>query len=586
MRRSKKILHGILCCATALSLCTALPAVTYAENTTVTEQSVEDDEEAFVFVVNIFDLAAVYPTNTDVVYPGAPSASDLSVTLTTTSGKKITEPCTLTTNGRMVRFELSSAKELEKYTLTLNTDDTVMSFGSGFDYAFFDDTTQKASGSIGGTYEDTQAVYEYGTKKVDDQIVIDYEGGEKLNENKRSLNVVATMAHTGLNSVTLCYNEHEELDTPNAVGPGIYKVREEYGIDHIISAKVYVNDEFYSDAVRGGKGIFYFVTPVEWSDEEYAFKCPDDLELTMVVHGFNSAGYKYTVELPLANWSTTPLCANTYGMWLNQFNVVLDAYEEESEDAPDIENPYDAGGEDVEITLPDTDVFSNQLNINIDSKLSQFRKEMLHTAVDESVALLGLPTPTYKTQFMGMTFTDNVPVTWDTVSLASEKKIGVDEGTYTLTTDSRITLLNGDKPISEIKVTAKGDKKYNLTATPRYTLTLDSLLQGDFAFTVDGQELTGTGTELFMLEPNVNYMLVDKATGKQYSVLATDDTPHLKVTLGSDQGSIGTTNPTDFEDVPNTADFMTIVFAILGGIVAALAAAAGIVFFKMKRSNK
>lgn len=87
MRKSKRLLQSLACCAVVLTMCTApLTTAAYAASAvTVTQEdgSGNDDETAvYTFIVMVNDTAAVRPGSGTTVYPGNPNASDIRLTIT------------------------------------------------------------------------------------------------------------------------------------------------------------------------------------------------------------------------------------------------------------------------------------------------------------------------------------------------------------------------------------------------------------------------------------------------------------------------------------------------------------------------
>ena len=87
MRKSKRLLQSLACCAVVLTMCaTPLTTAAFAASaaTVVQEDGSSDDETAaYTFIVMVNDTAAVRPGSGTAVYPGNPNASDIRLTLTT-----------------------------------------------------------------------------------------------------------------------------------------------------------------------------------------------------------------------------------------------------------------------------------------------------------------------------------------------------------------------------------------------------------------------------------------------------------------------------------------------------------------------
>lgn len=81
MRKSKRLLQSLACCAVVLTMCTAsLTTAAYAASATTVTQ--EDETAAYTFIVMVNDTAAVRPGSGTTVYPGNPNASDIRLTIT------------------------------------------------------------------------------------------------------------------------------------------------------------------------------------------------------------------------------------------------------------------------------------------------------------------------------------------------------------------------------------------------------------------------------------------------------------------------------------------------------------------------
>ncbi len=86
MRKSKRLLQSLACCAVVLTMCTAplTTAAFAASAATVAQEDGNDDEAAaYTYIVMVNDTAAVRPGSGTAVYPGNPNASDILLTLTT-----------------------------------------------------------------------------------------------------------------------------------------------------------------------------------------------------------------------------------------------------------------------------------------------------------------------------------------------------------------------------------------------------------------------------------------------------------------------------------------------------------------------
>lgn len=87
MRKSKRLLQSLACCAVVLTMCTAplTTAAFAASAATVTQEdgsSNDDETAAYTFIVMVNDTAAVRPGSGTAVYPGNPNASDILLTIT------------------------------------------------------------------------------------------------------------------------------------------------------------------------------------------------------------------------------------------------------------------------------------------------------------------------------------------------------------------------------------------------------------------------------------------------------------------------------------------------------------------------
>ena len=87
MRKSKRLLQSLACCAVVLTMCTAplTTAAFAASAATVTQEdgsSNDDETAAYTFIVMVNDTAAVRPGSGTAVYPGNPNASDIRLTIT------------------------------------------------------------------------------------------------------------------------------------------------------------------------------------------------------------------------------------------------------------------------------------------------------------------------------------------------------------------------------------------------------------------------------------------------------------------------------------------------------------------------
>ena len=534
----------------------------------------KEEKTQLLLSITLGDSGATATMDTsEVIYPLHPDGRDLKVKLTPANGKGIYGTQSLD-DGRTFTFVLNSWDSVSNFTIEIEED------GRRYPFAVADGTKMYSWYDADAKVW-TQKPLKFTADDLQDCLIINTNEDPDApvtmgNFEAKSLYIPVSTAATGLCSALLVHNPDPWEDYPNPFT--MYEQRDIYGQTGLLSAAVYVGGEFYSNAYLSVDGIVYYQTPV--SVDDTTLYC-DEQDMYLVVEGYYDGGNNFaTMKYRLPTWQAAGGTAQNTALRLED---AWTEFEDEAEIPDEEKIPVDNG----DVVLEATDTFTDSLNVNLTSELDKYRKELLSVNIEDLTATIsGKPTEAYKTLFWYRDdITDTTDVSWGTVPMvAGAHNVKLDAGEYTITAPELVTLLTNGKPVSKVSVKAGSAATTDITMTPSYTLTLDATTK-DFEFTANGAPLSGTGTELFMLEPNVNYMLVDKATGKQYSVLATDDTPHLRVTLGSDQGSIGTTNPTDFEDVPNTADFMTIVFAILGGIVAALAAAAGIVFFKMKRSK-
>lgn len=85
MRKSKRLLQSLACCAVVLTMYTTpLTTAAFAASAAVTQEDGSNDNEtaAYTFIVMVNDTAAVRPCSGTSVYPGNPNASDIRLTIT------------------------------------------------------------------------------------------------------------------------------------------------------------------------------------------------------------------------------------------------------------------------------------------------------------------------------------------------------------------------------------------------------------------------------------------------------------------------------------------------------------------------
>ena len=174
-------------------------------------------------------------------------------------------------------------------------------------------------------------------------------------------------------------------------------------------------------------------------------------------------------------------------------------------------------------------------------------------------------------------------ISWANVAIekSNTDKYQVSAGDYTLEGSNLLDLEYKGK----LTVKEQATSDITLKVSPKYTLELTSKA-GTIDCTIAGAEFDGETKINFMLEGNKTYYIVDNDTQYAYEIKATDENPHVKLTLGSTTGAIipddNNNKPDDFEDVPNTSDNISIMGIICGSCIVLFAGS----FFFVYRLNK
>lgn len=376
---------------------------------------------------------------------------------------------------------------------------------------------------------------------------------------------------SGFGSVMLAempYATNERLDNSVFIAD-----RDTYRMKEVINTSMTVGDTSVPCYYDPLTGILYFSFPD---------KCSGEIKIT--VSGFyDGTDAIYTTEFILDG--------DPIGGYYSADNFVFVAGidSEYSFDSTDItDNQEDHTGEDdpgeqpenpspLIPDEPDNENTRSQINFSLTSKLDKYDTSLvanLNTwfnvcnASDKDKTLLA----DNPSSFGGFDLKQNA-----TASI----KLG--NGNY-VPSYSELLTVTGAKPFS---VKNTGSAEYKLVADAKYSLEIKGT--GNLDYSINAVDYKTSSGYKFLIEPNVDYVLIDNVSGNMYKATATDKNPKLVIDLTSKTGMIdninnptGTTGNPDYEDVPNTSDNI-LLFILLPLIAVVPLSIIGVLMFKKNR---
>lgn len=545
---ARRVLSSLL----ALSLTATLTGfAASAENTDPASKPITnvDPSKALYQITLDFGDALSTTSLSDVCYPANPYAYDATVTLTvdgkTHTGKQLNTSVFSSTRT----YSFPDLKAIpSSATLSIATDAT--------SFIYLDDA-QQYQYKLAETFDDVPDTTSM-TLKAEDWAV---EGSIC-----RTRTISATADDYGLCSVLILDNLWD-----SQMSDWAYANRADYTPDVLTDVTAKVSNKITS-SVMPIQGVTQFKVPTKWDKTKLAFDKTANVTLDLTGVDRESFNTPYTGTIKLAvPYDGVSANAKYYNLRSDCDMSYVDTLDEG--DPSTSEEPG-------QLDVIDTILEGSGLNITIDSVLNKYNLDF--TSADLDLLIKGKVTQGF-IDSLGYGKLGEVD-TWGTVSALTPdtRLVSVDAGEYSITGSDQLSLKYTGK------LTVKENKTNDVTVqvAPKYTLELTSKA-GKIDCLFDGAEFKGETKTDFMLDDNVTHYIEDKDSGYTYEIKATDDNPHLKLVLGSEAGAIKNNTPNnEFEDVPNTADNISIMGIVFLGCIVLFVGSFVLVYMLNKKAER
>lgn len=510
------------------------------------------------------------------VYPSTVRGDELyDFELTLKSGTKYKG----TLSGSEVVFD-NVTPDFEGAKITYKTDRSKSNLPDTLDFEF----TTLTSDEKGDKYAAELTLYETTVEKEVTEATEQAYANAKNREELAAIvpeytgNYTATLSATlvgcGLNSVFIA--DSQGSNNPDDL-IGYWSERDKFALQGVTDVTVTAGGTTLASYYDYATSIVYFTKPAELKDK------PTEIKIMGL--------YSDTEALYTADFTIEPV--DTYVSYSADNTCVTLGIDAEPEFSPDdivpddddadkphdnIDNPIDDNpAEDVPTDPSDVVDTRSQINFNLTSKLDKYDTSLvanLNTwfnvcnASDKDKTLLA----DNPSSFGGFELNKNA-----TASI----KLG--NGNY-VPSYSELLTVTGAKPFS---VKDTGSAEYKLVADAKYSLEIKGT--GNLDYSINAVDYKTSSGYKFLIEPNVDYILIDNTSGNMYKATATDKNPKLVIDLTSKAGVIdninnptGTTGNPDYEDVPNTSDNI-LLFILLPLIAVVPLSIIGVLMFKKNR---